>query len=346
MRPTFQARLVNGAQGDPVVYVDFLFERRALLFDLGDLVPLATRNILRVSHAFISHTHMDHFMGFDRVLRVCLGRERRLNLYGPPGLTTQVEHKLGAYTWNLVEHYPTDFTVVVHEWCAAGAVASAEFHCRERFRRRDLAPPVIHDGTLVEETAFRIRAVELDHHIPSLGFALEERRHVNVWKNRLQELGLPTGPWLGQLKQAVLNGAPEDQAVRIEWRDGQGVHRRELSLGTLRAEVLRIVPGQKIAFVVDAAYSSANAQRIVDLARDADLLFIETVFLEADLARARATRHLTARQAGMLARQARVRRMVPMHYSARYGDAQGELGQEAEAAFRDRAAANQKGTQG
>ena len=31
----------------------------------------------------------------------------------------------------------------------------------------------------------------LDHDIPCLGFALEEKLHMNVWKNRLQELGLP-----------------------------------------------------------------------------------------------------------------------------------------------------------
>jgi len=78
MRWLFDPRLTNEAFGDPGVYVDFRDERRALLFDLGDIGALPPRKLMRLSHVFVTHTHMDHFAGFDRLLAVVLGREAQL----------------------------------------------------------------------------------------------------------------------------------------------------------------------------------------------------------------------------------------------------------------------------
>ncbi|MCK7581422.1 MAG: hypothetical protein MZV65_41185 [Chromatiales bacterium] len=76
-------------------------------------------------------------------------------------------------------------------------------------------------GCCSTRRASAVRAALLDHDIPCLGFALEEKLHLNVWKNRLQELGLPTGPWLQELKRLVRRGAPDDTPVRVHWRGSQ-----------------------------------------------------------------------------------------------------------------------------
>jgi len=330
MRPLFHPQLVNDPFGDPALYIDCLFERRALLFDLGDIRVLAPRKLMRLSHVFVSHAHMDHFMGFDWLLRIVLARDRDLHLFGPPGFIAQVEHKLAAYTWNLVHNYATPLTLHVTEVEPGKSARRATFRCRNAFRRENetALPP---SDVLLAEPLFRVRATLLDHRTPCLAFALEESLHVNVWKNRLLEQGLAPGPWLAVAKRAAIEGRPDDSPISAQGKDGR-IH--TLPLGVLRQEVFRVVPGQKIAYVTDAVYHGDNAERIIALAQGADWLFIESPFLDEKAERARERCHLTARQAGELARAAGVKQVIPFHFSPIYRGKEALLRAELEGAFR------------
>ncbi len=333
MTPQFHASLINDPFGDPGLYVDFLFQRRAILFDLGTIAQVSTRKLLRVSHVFVSHCHIDHFIGFDHLLRLSLGREKKLQLFGPPGFMAQVESRLASYTWNLVYSYETDFTVVATEVSPGGEARSAEFHCRRQFRREGETTFPVVDGLLLDEEDLRVRSTFLDHKVPCMAFALEEKAHVNVHKSRLEEMGLPTGPWLQELKKAVLRGEPDDLPFRVWWREGDAGHERFIPIGTLRHEALQVVAGQKIAYVTDAGCTAENASRIVALARGADYLFIEATFMDVDAERALERSHLTARQSGELASRAGAARVIPFHFSPRYQDQEEALRAEVARAF-------------
>ena len=117
MRPSFVSRIVNGLLYDPVVYTRILNEKDAVLFDCGHFFlsgsGLTNREILLVNSIFVSHAHMDHFMGFDYVLRVILHRDKPLHVYGPEGIIDKVLSKLHAYTWNLTMEYMLE--VNIHE---------------------------------------------------------------------------------------------------------------------------------------------------------------------------------------------------------------------------------------
>jgi ribonuclease Z len=321
-----QPRLVNEPFGDPGAYLDFRFGRRAIMFDLGDVSPLSSRELLRVSHVFISHTHVDHIAGFDRLFRLCLHRPSPLTLIGPPGFTDQMEHRIRGFTWNLLDENSVDFCLRAMDYDGARLTGGAEFHAREAFSRRDITPPVLPEGIAWAEDDFRVEAVALDHGIPSLAFAMREVMQVNVWRGVLAEMGLPPGPWLNEAKNAVRRGLEADHLIHIP--SGESVR-----LGDLRDRALRVAPGQAVVYVTDASPHQENRAKILQLAGRADQLFIECVFLECDRPLAAASHHLTAWEAGSIAREAGARHMTPFHHSARYLRQPEILRQEAVAAF-------------
>src|SRR5208283_327723 len=172
----FDPAPVNDPFGDPALYVDLVFERRALLFDIGDISPLPTRKLLRISDVFVTHRHMDHFAGFDHLLRTLLGREKSRGIYGPAGFVDAVEHKLKAYTWNLIEGYDGELVIRATEVDCFGNVRQAVFRGRSRFERSEGEVRRQCGDVLLEEPGLRVRATMLDHGgVPVLAYALEER---------------------------------------------------------------------------------------------------------------------------------------------------------------------------
>ncbi|MCP5288805.1 MAG: ribonuclease Z [Burkholderiaceae bacterium] len=310
--------LTDGPFGDPGLLVDLKGEKRALLFDLGDLSRLPPRVLMRIDDIFVSHTHMDHFAGFDGWLRVVLGRKQRVVLTGGPGFVDQVEHKLRAYTWNVVQRYPVALQLDVRELRPDGRWQRACFSSRSGFAREDAEPPALPAGVLHDDALLRVRAAFVDHGMPCLAFAIDGKPRPRVAPDRLAALGVTRGAWLRELKAAVLAGAPAETPIRVRWRDRAGAHEALRMVGELAAAVLDVVPGERIGYVTDLRFSDDNRARLRALLAGVDRLVIESVFLDADRAHAERKNHLTARQAGCIARELGARIVVPMHFSSRY----------------------------
>jgi len=259
MRPSFAPRLVSESPfGDPALFVPFALERRALLFDAGDTGPLSPRDILKISHLFVSHAHMDHFMGFDRLLLLGLGREKNLCVFGPAGFLKNVEGKLSGYLWNLAHRFTNSFSITASE-VTEDSIKTRTFSLADAF-----APGPVHErasigGVLLEEPSFTVTAAVLDHGTPCLGFALRERFHVNILASELERLGLSPGPWLSRLKEALYSGADPETAITASEENGGT---RDLALGFLAESVAAVSPGQSLGYVTDAAWHEENEKRI------------------------------------------------------------------------------------
>ena len=319
MRPTLHPRLLNGRTGDPALHVEALHIPDSVLLDCGDIAALGPRHLLRLGALAVSHTHMDHWADFDRLLRTLIGREKTLPLVGPEGFADRLFHRLQAYTWNLADRIPAILAFEVTEVTRGSAWPRTRFRLQGGFRPEPLpALPAAPDGTVLRVGGgLRLRAAVLDHFTPCLGFAVEEPVHVNIWRTRLEERGLPKGPWLAGLKAAIAAGAPDGTPVPVFARKSAAAGARTLPLGALR-ELAVVTPGQRLAYLTDIRDTPENRAAAIALARDADILFIEAVFAAEDAAIAADRGHLTTRAAGEIAAAAGVRRIEPFHFSPRY----------------------------
>jgi ribonuclease Z len=326
MRTVFVSSLLNGLSGDPGLWVDLIDEGRSLLLDLGDLRHVSSRKLLRVERAVVTHTHMDHFVGFDHLLRLTLGREKELTVTGPPGFLRSVQGKIEAYTWNLIEEYP--IRLVAEE--VDGSVVRAVRYTGPGRMLPEPLPERRFESTLHAERLYTMHVAVVDHGIPVLAVALRETEHISVNRDRLEKLGLVPGPWLRDLKQAVRRCEPADATIRADTPDGGG---RAFLRGDLAEEIILRGPGQRLAYVTDLGFTPENVAAVAELARGADLLVCETAFLHEDEALARERKHLTARQTGELARAAGAKRLAPFHFSPRYQGREQELLDEAADAF-------------
>lgn len=334
MRPLLHPVLVNGRSGDPALYIETLFEKRAIMLDLGDIGNLSPRKIQRLEHIFVSHAHIDHFIGFDRLLRVLIGREKTIRLYGPSGFIEHVHHKLVAYRWNLVDRFLVDLVFIVTEVDPDLAIHAAHLRLKNAFAIEPAKGGHLVDGVLCAEPTFKVTTTVLQHRTPCLGFAVQETAHVNVWKSRLNELALPVGPWLRELKRAIIESRDDDYPIEVGLGSPTS-RKRTIPLGALRSTVT-VTSGQKIGYVTDVADTPSNRQAIVQLVRKADLLFIEAAFAQADAALAAERAHLTTAAAGAIAREAGVRHIEPFHFSPRYSGQETRLLNEVNVAFADR----------
>jgi ribonuclease Z len=308
MKPVFHPKLLNGYFDDPCLFVRISYEKKALLFDLGTLSSLKPAELHKITDVFVTHTHMDHFVGFDTLLRGILRRDVPLNIYGPSHVLPCIQAKLKGYSWNLIEDYPTEIRVFTYD---GRYVTHSLFTAKSRFRKQSVSRSRS-SGLLLKNPLFSVRAVQLDHGIPCLAFSLEENFHINIDKTVLAGMGLPVGAWLNDFKRALRERQREEQRI---FR----INSKKFKLTEL-SKIAIITRGQKISYATDIALHQQNISRLINLVHGSDLFFCESYFLEKDREKALERFHLTAGATGSLAKKAGVKKLELMHFSPKYRD--------------------------
>lgn len=325
-RTATEMQLVNGSTGDPLVFVDYPGRDDALLFDAGENGNLSLGRLADLAGVFLSHHHVDHLVGFDRILRANLDRDKDLHVVGPEGTIDRITARVRTYDYpffpfqklrlHLTEVRAAELRSAVLEW---GAKLPEPAISTRAIDPRNLTPTVFENGVL------RVEAARVDHTAPCLAFAIVETPGFHVDGQALREGPLRPGAWVTQALEMLRTGQGEETPVEI---DG-GL----FPLGRLRDRYFRKTRGARIAYVVDTLWSETSRPALLELCRRASRLYCDSFYAHADLKKARTHKHMTATQAAELAREAHVEQLTLIHFSNRYFGRYLDLVTEAAAIF-------------
>jgi ribonuclease Z len=280
-----------------------------LLFDSGDgcLSDLELAEVQLIDHLFFSHLHMDHVGGFDSFFRCTFNRDTKPNIiWGPPQTAEIIHHRFQGYIWNLTK-------LLVATWyindvypdhietyrCEASESFAHLYHVG--------TIPFI-DGFLLKEPLYTVKAIHMDHFIPSLAYVVQERMRYNVEIERMAAMGLHPGIWLKTLKDVYGENQPE--TIDVEGTI--------FNLAELRASLLRATPGESIAYLTDFLLDDSAAERLVPFLQGCTTIVCECQYRDSDSELAQRNHHMHPAVVAELAKKSQVGQLILFHVSERY----------------------------
>lgn len=152
----------------------------------------------------------------------------------------------------------------------------------------------VNEGVFFENEWFKLEAKPLRHSSRCLAFSFieKDRRRINM--DYMKKFALQQHPIMKELQ----NGKD------IEWK-GNKIKADDATF---------VVKGKKIVYVADTALCMGA----VDIAKDADILICEATLAEDMKDKAEISKHLTSSQAGEIAKEAGVKKLILTHFSPRY----------------------------
>ncbi len=161
------------------------------LFDCGEGVQRqmikAKVSFHRKMKIFITHMHGDHVLGLPGLLQTMslLDREKKLEIYGPPGIKAFVEAI--KQTVQFVLTYPIEISEIEDA------------------------------GVVCEEKEYEVDTIWTEHVIPSLAYALVEKlRPGKFYPKKAKSLGIPEGPLWSKLQHSSTVKLPNGRIVKPE----------------------------------------------------------------------------------------------------------------------------------
>lgn len=166
-------------------------------------------------------------------------------------------------------------------------------------------------GKILENHWLKLESAQMNHGTPTIGFSITLKDKLRLKKDKLKKLKLPNSPII----KPLLKG-------KDIIHKGKKIKAKDLTY---------IEKGKKLTIILDTKIN-ANA---IKLAKESDLLIIESSFLDIEKEKAQAYKHLTAKQAAEIAKKAKVKALVLTHLSERYEHNPEVIEKEAKSIFKN-----------
>ena len=270
--------------------------------ECGDASELTVKEIQNTNAIFISHTHIDHFVNFDAVIRHQIGIQRRVVICGPRGIQQHVHAKLKSYTWNLIQE-----GAIIYE--------IREVISESEIRVYEIEPPLwelkeigeMQGGVVFKESSFMVSSILLDHKTPVLAYKFKENDLVRI---DLNESGFKGGKWVQELKRAFQD-QNEEVIIHIE---GQDYEAKDLF------HLLHIQEGDSLGIIMDHVANTQNHSKIHKHFFKCNTVYIESFYKEEDKELALLNYHSFSSKSGEVMKKAEVKAAIPVHFSRKYND--------------------------
>jgi ribonuclease Z len=319
LEPTFCSGLLD----DPLLLVRMRPLGRNLLFDCGQLHHLAKRTLTAIEAVFVSHTHMDHWMGIDTLTRHLYVAPRTVDLFGPAGIAAKLEHKLAGYDWNLSEEDWGSYRV--HE-IHPQQIVSHLLCGPQGYRRSLLGSRPRTDRVIFENHLLKVRAEVCDHLVDSLIFRVDERPAFVIHEELMRQRRLLKGRWLKQLKRRFCLREDLDLPLTALRQGESGPEETEIEdVRELCRAIGRNQRPPSIGYISDLGFTPANLERITGLLQGVTLLLCEATFLQDGRQRARNSRHLCSDDVNQLLAVLQPDFFLAMHLSKSYNQRSRDL---------------------
>ena len=270
------------------------------LCDCGDASELTVKDYQHIAVIFISHTHIDHFINFDTILRHQLGSGKKVIICGPKGITQQVQAKIKGYNWNLIEADSISYEIreIIDESTIKQAIIQPS-----NWSIINLPPPT--NKVLYQNERFEVNFTILDHKTPSIAYSFKEKDTVKI---DLSNTSFKGGSWVRALKTAYEEETP-NQPITIN---------QQTHLAKDLFHLLTIKKGDTLGVIMDHAANEVNHQKIEQHFKHFNKVFIESYHLTEDIAQATLNFHSYATASGSIMQRCHVKEAIPIHFSRRY----------------------------